>query len=187
MTSRQCFRRSCPGALSDHGCEPSTFGAQRRQPQPPSRDFTASAQRPITTTPSDLLMPPQLVRGFSRYTPRASNAALRETSRCALAFFAGTAWRRFGQLASAASQSAATSCSPRPKALALSCSISSRSSFATRSIVQSDAMVNSSARKCRQACLLYVLGNEALELGQARTSRRAPFGPVLAANPDHSQ
>src|SRR5260221_603149 len=55
-----------------------------------------------------------------------------------LAPFVGAAARRFTPSCSAAAQSAATSSWPRSSAFAFSCSISCRSSLATRSAVQSE-------------------------------------------------
>src|SRR5919201_3518660 len=130
----QCLSRSRPPGVSDHGREPSLLGAHSRQRQPPSRDCTASAHMPITTVPSERRTPLQLWRAFSRYTPRASKAALREMRRRALARADGVARGRLVQVARTVLHNSATSDSPSAMAFARSCSISSRSSLAMRSM-----------------------------------------------------
>src|SRR5512134_2420862 len=77
----QCSSRSLPAGWSDQGRDPSRLGAQSRQLHPPAAECIESTHSAITTVPSDLRTPLQLVRRSSSHTPRVSKAFPREIRR----------------------------------------------------------------------------------------------------------
>src|SRR5580765_4171523 len=138
--SLQCVRRSCPAAVSDHGREPSRFGPQRSWLQPPFMRAIAGAHRLITTAPSDLRTPLQLLSCSGRKTPRAWNALLREIrlrARLGTAAAPPRFARTLGRPSRAASHNATTAAAPRLAAFSRSCCKSTVASRARRSGVQS--------------------------------------------------